>query len=266
MSRSHPRQVVLVVDDDRDLCRLVNRLLEPLGYCVHEASTAIRALSVAEQERPAAVLLDVHLPDMSGYEVCRRLRDSFGNDIAIVFLSGERTEEFDRTAGMLLGADDYIVKPVTMDRLAAALAKCRPLAAAIRSEAETAPPVGKQKIAAGTALDRGVLDQLHEDLGGTGLGASWIRPHPFSRRCVTQRHEPMPRASGGPRICLRVQVQCWELTNSRSNARRSSASARMALSLMPSRVIAVDASYQIIEAALKAEIGEASTIASSGGG
>ena len=113
MSRSHPRQVVLVVDDDRDLCRLVKRLLEPLGYCVHEASTAIRALSVAEQERPAAVLLDVHLPDMSGYEVCRRLRDSFGNDIAIVFLSGERTEEFDRTAGMLLGADDYIVKPFT---------------------------------------------------------------------------------------------------------------------------------------------------------
>ena len=113
MSRSHPRQVVLVVDDDRDLCRLVKRLLEPLGYCVHEASTAIRALSVAEQERPAAVLLDVHLPDMSGYEVCRRLRDSFGNDIAIVFLSGERTEEFDRTAGMLLGADDYIVKTFT---------------------------------------------------------------------------------------------------------------------------------------------------------
>jgi DNA-binding NarL/FixJ family response regulator len=113
MSRFHQRPVVLVVDDDRDLCRLVKRLLEPLGYEVHEASTAGRALAVAAHERPAAVLLDVHLPDISGYEVCRRLRDDFGDDIAIVFLSGERTEEFDRTAGMLLGADDYIVKPFT---------------------------------------------------------------------------------------------------------------------------------------------------------
>jgi DNA-binding NarL/FixJ family response regulator len=113
MSRIQQRQVVLVVDDDRDLCRLVRRLLEPMGYEVHEASSATRALNLVEHERPAAVLLDVHLPVISGYEVCRRLRDDFGDDIAIVFLSGERTEEFDRTAGMLLGADDYIVKPFT---------------------------------------------------------------------------------------------------------------------------------------------------------
>jgi DNA-binding response OmpR family regulator len=119
MSRFHQRPVLLVVDDDRDLCRLVKRLLEPLGYEVHEASTAGRALAVAAHERPAAVLLDVHLPDMSGYEVCRRLRDDFGDDIAIVFLSGKRTEEFDRTAGMLLGADDYIVKPFRVGELIA---------------------------------------------------------------------------------------------------------------------------------------------------
>jgi DNA-binding NarL/FixJ family response regulator len=112
MLRTHPTQgVVVVVDDDRDLRRLVTRLLEPVGYVVHEASTASAALSMIARERPAVVLVDVHLPDMSGYEVCRRLRDQFGNDIAIVFLSGERTEEFDRTAGMLLGADDYIVEP-----------------------------------------------------------------------------------------------------------------------------------------------------------
>jgi DNA-binding NarL/FixJ family response regulator len=104
-------QGVLVVDDDRDIRRLVARLLEPLGYVVHQAATAGAALSVTTRERPAVVLLDVRLPDISGYEVCRRLQDTFGNDIAIVFLSGERTEEFDRTAGMLLGADDYIVKP-----------------------------------------------------------------------------------------------------------------------------------------------------------
>jgi DNA-binding NarL/FixJ family response regulator len=100
-----------VVDDDRNLRTLVKSLLEPLGYAVSEASTAAETLSLASAELPALVLLDVHLPDISGYEVCRRLRDEFGDDIAIVFVSGERTDELDRTAGMLLGADDYIVKP-----------------------------------------------------------------------------------------------------------------------------------------------------------
>jgi DNA-binding NarL/FixJ family response regulator len=100
-----------VVDDDPNLRTLVKSLLEPLGYVVSEASTAAETFSIASDERPALVLLDVHLPDVSGYEVCRRLRDEFGDDIAIVFVSGERTDELDRTAGMLLGADDYIVKP-----------------------------------------------------------------------------------------------------------------------------------------------------------
>jgi DNA-binding NarL/FixJ family response regulator len=100
-----------VVDDDRNLRTLVKSLLEPLGYAVSEASTAAEALSIASDERPALVLLDVHLPGISGYEVCQQLREEFGDDVAIVFVSGERTHELDRTAGMLLGADDYIVKP-----------------------------------------------------------------------------------------------------------------------------------------------------------
>src|SRR5215218_5452424 len=108
---AHQAQTVVVVDDDQDLRRLVRWLLEPVGYAVREASTGDEALAIASRDRPAGVLLDVHLPDISGYEVCRQLRDKFGDGIVIVFLSGERTEEFDRTAGMLLGADDYIVKP-----------------------------------------------------------------------------------------------------------------------------------------------------------
>jgi DNA-binding NarL/FixJ family response regulator len=100
-----------VVDDDRDLRVFVKSLLAPVGYVISEASTAAEALAVAFDERPDLVLLDVRLPDISGYEVCRRLREEFGEEVAIVFLSGERTDELDRTAGMLLGADDYIVKP-----------------------------------------------------------------------------------------------------------------------------------------------------------
>jgi DNA-binding NarL/FixJ family response regulator len=102
---------VLVVDDDADLRLLVRRLLTPAGYEVLEAATAAEALEAVERRPPALALLDVRLPDVSGYEVCRRLRDDFGDSIAIVFLSGDRTADYDRTAGLLLGADDYIVKP-----------------------------------------------------------------------------------------------------------------------------------------------------------
>ena len=86
-------------------------MLDPVGYVVSEASTAAEAFSIASAERPVLVVLDVRLPDISGYVVCQRLREELGEDVAIVFLSGERTDELDRTAGMLLGADDYIVKP-----------------------------------------------------------------------------------------------------------------------------------------------------------
>jgi DNA-binding NarL/FixJ family response regulator len=89
----------------------MKKLLEPLGYVIHEASTAEEALSIASAERPDLVLLDIQLPDFSGYELCRRLREEFGDEMGIIFVSGERTEELDRTAGLLLGADDYIVKP-----------------------------------------------------------------------------------------------------------------------------------------------------------
>jgi DNA-binding NarL/FixJ family response regulator len=113
MARTRQRPI-LVVDDDPDLRQLVHQLLEPLEYDVRGASTAEEAFAIAAREQPSLVLLDVHLPDISGYEICRRLRDEYGDAIAIVFLSGERTEEFDRTAGLLLGADDYIVKPFAL--------------------------------------------------------------------------------------------------------------------------------------------------------
>ena len=101
----------MVVDDDPALRTLVKALLEPLGYAVSEASSAAETLSFVSAERPDLIVLDVSLPGISGYEVCRRLRDDFADDVAIMFVSGERTDELDRTAGMLLGADDYIVKP-----------------------------------------------------------------------------------------------------------------------------------------------------------
>jgi DNA-binding NarL/FixJ family response regulator len=133
----------------------VRRLLEPLGYVVHEASTAGEALSVASIERPIVALLDVHLPDISGYEVCRRLREEFGDDIAIIFVSGERTDELDRTAGMLIGADDYIVKPFDSGEFIAR----------IRRTTDRAVPVRATNGSGLTPRELEVLRLLAEGLG-----------------------------------------------------------------------------------------------------
>jgi DNA-binding NarL/FixJ family response regulator len=75
------------------------------------------ALALVQEERPALVVLEVVLAGTSGYELCRELREQFGRALPIVFLSGTRTEPCDRVAGLLLGADDYIVKPFDPDEL-----------------------------------------------------------------------------------------------------------------------------------------------------
>jgi DNA-binding NarL/FixJ family response regulator len=110
---------ILVVDDDDDYRDLVVEVLARIELEVRGAKRGEEALAWAVDERPALVLLDVRLPRMSGYVVCRELRERFGDDLPIVFVSGERTEAFDRVAGLLLGANDYITKPFDPDELLA---------------------------------------------------------------------------------------------------------------------------------------------------
>src|SRR2546427_1522612 len=114
-----PRGRVLVVDDDAVICDLVASTLAEHGYATRKASDAREALYLVQREIPDVVLLDVRLPDISGYQVCRRLREDLGDRIGIILISGERKESFDRAAGLLLGADDYMVKPFVLDELLA---------------------------------------------------------------------------------------------------------------------------------------------------
>src|SRR5438034_1343773 len=125
---------VLVVDDDAVICELVATTLAEHGYPTRRASDAREAIYLVQRETPDVVLLDVHLPDISGYQVCRRLRDDYGESIGIILISGERKESFDRAAGMLLGADDYMVKPFVLDEL---LARVQRLARRSRPVART---------------------------------------------------------------------------------------------------------------------------------
>jgi DNA-binding NarL/FixJ family response regulator len=110
---------VLVVDDDDTHRELISTVLGRAGFSTVDAANGEEAMAAARRHQPRLVVLDIRMPDLSGYEVCRRLRDEFGDTVSIVFLSGERTEGFDRAAGLLVGADDYLVKPFSPDELLA---------------------------------------------------------------------------------------------------------------------------------------------------
>ena len=110
---------ILVADGDRAARRAVGGLLRRIGYETIEAKTGPEALALAMRLQPALVILEVNLEEVSGYEVCRELRDAVGGEIAIIFLSGQRTTPSDRVAGLLVGADDYIVKPFDSDEFLA---------------------------------------------------------------------------------------------------------------------------------------------------
>jgi len=132
-----PPDSVLVADDDRKARGEVVALLESAGYTVREASQGDEAIALAREERPALAILEIPLPVLSGYEVCRALKTELGSDFPILFLSGQRTESYDRVAGLMVGADDYLVKPYAPDELLARLraleVRSRPAVGAIRS-------------------------------------------------------------------------------------------------------------------------------------
>jgi DNA-binding response OmpR family regulator len=117
---SRPCGPILVVDDDDTLLQCVSALLEEAGFVVLAARTGEEGLALARSGSPRAAVVDVCLPGLSGYEVCRVLKEE-KVALPVLFVSGERTESFDRVAGLLIGADDYLIKPFAPDELLARL-------------------------------------------------------------------------------------------------------------------------------------------------
>jgi two-component system phosphate regulon response regulator PhoB len=108
---------VLVVDDERDVCRLLTYSLDQAGFEAISVNTAADALLTAAREPPAVVVLDVGLPDMSGVDVCRKLReDKQLADVGIIMLTALGSRE-DRIVGLEAGADDYVVKPFDVQEI-----------------------------------------------------------------------------------------------------------------------------------------------------
>ncbi len=113
---AHPR--ILLIDDDRKLCGLLKTYLEPMGYDIVMAHTGNEGLERAHEADIDAVILDVMLPEMDGFEVLTRLRRR--SQVPVLMLTG-RGEEADRIVGLEIGADDYLPKTFSSRELLARL-------------------------------------------------------------------------------------------------------------------------------------------------
>ena len=99
---------ILVVDDDKNICELLKLYLENDGYTVYIANDGQEAVNTFQQKAPQLVLLDIMLPKIDGWQVCREIRKISSAPIIMLTAKGET---FDKVLGLELGADDYVVKP-----------------------------------------------------------------------------------------------------------------------------------------------------------
>jgi DNA-binding NarL/FixJ family response regulator len=119
MHDSKPCGPVLVVDDDDNLRELVSTVLGEAGFAVEAAADGPEAFASAERSPPELAVIDVCLPGVSGYEICRTLKERLPR-LRVLLVSGERVSPLDRAAGLVI-ADDYLVKPFAPDELLARL-------------------------------------------------------------------------------------------------------------------------------------------------
>ena len=134
---------VLVVDDDEPTRAFLADALDRVGIPTRLAASGFEALELAAEQRPSAVLLDVSMPGISGYETCHELRELYGPALPIIFLSGERVEPYDRAAGLLIGGDDYLLKPICQNEL---LVRIRTFTARAESDAFPLTPREREVI------------------------------------------------------------------------------------------------------------------------
>ncbi len=122
---------ILVVDDDLNICELLRLYLTKEGYNVVIANDGVSAVTMFQEESPALVLLDIMLPKLDGWQVCREIRKFSETPIIMLTAKGE---VFDRVLGLELGADDYVVKPFDTKEIVARIKAVLRRSAASASE------------------------------------------------------------------------------------------------------------------------------------
>ena len=127
MLQSKMSEPILIVEDDRNTAALIATYLEREGFATQTVQDGARALALARQQLPGFVILDIMLPQVDGWEICRELR-KLSTDLPILMLTA-REEEIDRVLGLSLGSDDYVVKPFSprelVERVKAILRRTR---------------------------------------------------------------------------------------------------------------------------------------------
>lgn len=103
-----PNEKILVVDDDTNICELLRLYLEKEGYVVKIVNDGVSAINAFKQENPDLTLLDIMIPKLDGWQVCREIRKFSDKPIIMLTAKGE---PFDKVLGLELGADDYVTKP-----------------------------------------------------------------------------------------------------------------------------------------------------------
>ena len=129
---------ILVVDDEQSISDLVSTSLRFVGFEVRTAASGQEALRVAEEFKPQAMVLDVMLPDLNGFEVCEKIRNE-GQEIGVLFLTAKDTVE-DKVYGLTRGGDDYMTKPFSLEELVARLK------ALLRRTGVVSPEADEEKI------------------------------------------------------------------------------------------------------------------------
>ena len=128
---------ILVVDDDLNICELLKLYLENDGYVVYTANDGQEAVNMFQTKTPDLVLLDIMLPKMDGWQVCREIRKTSSAPIIMLTAKGET---FDKVLGLELGADDYVVKPFDAKEV---MARVKAVLRRTKGEAETADSQNK---------------------------------------------------------------------------------------------------------------------------
>jgi DNA-binding NarL/FixJ family response regulator len=182
---------VLIADEDAASRVELARLLEAAGYEVAQVRSGEEALQAARETRPCIALLEIPLGNLSGYEVCRALREE-AREMPIVFVSGSRTESYDRVAGLLVGANDYIVKPYAPDELLTR----------VRNLVRRSQPLTQSVAAKLTKREREVLGLLAEGLRQDEIAARLF----ITRKTVGTHMENILRKLG-----VRSQAQAVAL-------------------------------------------------------
>jgi len=101
---------ILIVEDDKSLCETIKISLESENFDILVANDGREGFQLGSQEKLDLIILDLILPSMTGFEICKNLREE-GKKTPIIFLTGEKKEEIDKVMGLELGADDYLLKP-----------------------------------------------------------------------------------------------------------------------------------------------------------